>query len=387
MSIADKGTSKESWIASWYASPEPIWGEEFLFPTKLPAKLKNQTIRQVARISVGGRRVRVVLSNEFGSVPLVIGDAHVALTGVGSKIVHGSDRKLEFSGKSTIVVPIGAAIMSDPVELYVDSLQSISVSIFLPEETVPTTFHWDARQTAFIANGNHVSDTDFNTNATTDVSMYLKSILVDAPMNAGTVVAIGDSITDGAQATVDANTRWPNILADRLVQRNVSILNAGISGGRLLRNVKGINALARFDRDVLNQPNVKSVVVIIGTNDIGMPGMAFAPAETLPTVDELIAGYRQLIARAHVRNVRIIGGTLPPFELYYTEAKEKMRQQVNDWIRSGEFDGVFDLDALSRDPYRPTRFLSAFDSGDHIHPGDLGNKMIADAIDLDLILN
>ncbi|QWU17285.1 Lysophospholipase L1 [Paenibacillus sophorae] len=376
----------EDWIASWYASPEPIWGDEFPFLTNLPEKLNNQTIRQVARISLGGQRVRVELSNEYGKRPLVIGEAAIALTGTGSKIVQGSNRKLAFSGKRSIAIPIGATILSDPVELDIDPLSSVSISVFLSEETEPTTFHWDARQTTYIANGNHISDIDIDADTTTVASMYLKRIFVDAPMNAGTVVAIGDSLTDGASATVDANTRWPNFLANRLVPQNVSVLNAGISGGRLLNNVKGINVLARFDRDVLNQPNVKTVIVIIGSNDIGMPGMAFAPTESLPAADALIAGYRQLIARAHARNVRIIGGTLPPFQMYYTEVKEKLRQQVNEWIRSGEFDAVFDLDALSRDPDHPSRFLPVFDSGDHLHPGDAGNKRIAEAMDLDMLL-
>jgi lysophospholipase L1-like esterase len=382
MSITNKNAGEE-WIASWYASPEPIWGDEFPFPTKLPNKLNNQTIRQVARISIGGHRVRIELSNEYGKRPLVIGEAAIALTEAGSKIAQGSEKTLMFSGNRSFVIPIGATILSDPVELNVDPLSNVSVSVFLPEETVPTTFHWDARQTTYIAHGNHISDIEFYADATTDASMYISRILVDVPMNAGTIVAIGDSLTDGAAASVDANSRWTNFLAERLVSRNMSVLNAGISGGRLLRNIKGTSVLARFDRDVLNQPNVKSVIVIIGTNDIGMPGMAFAPTESLPTVDELIAGYRQLIARAHARNVRIIGGTLPPFELYYTKVKEQLRQHVNEWIRSGEFDAVFDLDALSRDPDHPTRFSPAFDSGDHLHPGDVGNKIIAEAIDID----
>jgi lysophospholipase L1-like esterase len=382
MSITNKNAGEE-WIASWYASPEPIWGDEFPFPTKLPNKLNNQTIRQVARISIGGHRVRIELSNEYGKRPLVIGEAAIALTEAGSKIAQGSEKTLMFSGNRSFVIPIGATILSDPVELNVDPLSNVSVSVFLPEETVPTTFHWDARQTTYIAHGNHISDIEFYADATTDASMYISRILVDVPMNAGTIVAIGDSLTDGAAASVDANSRWTNFLAERLVSRNMSVLNAGISGGRLLRNIKGTSVLARFDRDVLNQPNVKSVIVIIGTNDIGMPGMSFAPTESLPTVDELIAGYRQLIARAHARNVRIIGGTLPPFELYYTKVKEQLRQHVNEWIRSGEFDSVFDLDALSRDPDHPTRFSPAFDSGDHLHPGDVGNKIIAEAIDID----
>jgi len=376
----------ETWLASWYASPEPVWGDEFPFPTKLPRRLHYQTLRQTARVSVGGRRVRIVLSNEYGKRPLAIGEATIAIADGDARVVPGTVRKLTFSGHRGIAVPAGAKALSDPVELDVAPLASVSVSVFFPEMTVPDTFHWDARQTAYMAQGNRVSDVVLQADAMTDASMFLTTVFVDAPENAGTVVSLGDSITDGAGATLNANTRWTNYLAERLVSRNVSVLNAGISGGRLLRNVKGENALARFDRDVLNQPNIKSVIVIIGTNDIGMPGMAFAPTESPPTLDELIAGYRQLIARARARNVRIVGGTLPPFELYYTTAKERLRQQVNAWIREGEFDAVFDLDALSRNPSRPSSFLPAFDSGDHLHPGDAGNLLIAKSIELNLLL-
>ncbi|WP_458119075.1 SGNH/GDSL hydrolase family protein [Paenibacillus sp. Z6-24] len=368
-----------SWITSWYASPEPVWGEEFPFPTKLPSRLFQQTIRQIARMSLGGGHLRIELSNEYGNQPLVIGGATAALMANDTMIHAESLRVLTFSGSTSVTIPPHATVLSDPVALHMEPLGLLGISLFLPEESIPSTFHWDARQTTYMAQGDHLTDVDFPADQMTDVYMYIKSIMVDAPDHAGTIVAIGDSITDGAGSTLDANTRWTNFLADQLATRRISVLNAGISGGRLLRNVKGRNVLARFDRDVLSQPNIHTVIVIIGTNDIGMPGMMFAPTESAPAADELIAGYRQLITRAHARKVRIIGGTLPPFELYDTEAKEQLRQQINTWIRSGEFDAVLDLDLLSRDPEHPTRFLPAWDSGDHLHPGDAGNRMIAEA--------
>jgi lysophospholipase L1-like esterase len=208
-------------------------------------------------------------------------------------------------------------------------------------------------------------------------------------------VALGDSITDGAGATMDRDTRWPDFLAARLVDKQVAVLNAGISGARLLRDKMGDNALARLDRDVLSQPGIVSVIVLIGINDISWNHMAFAPGDGAADAEQLIAGYRQLIARAHARNVRIIGATLTPFEGalkdtpligYYTADKERVRQSVNEWIRrGGEFDDVVDFDALLRDPAHPTRLLPAYDSGDHLHPGDAGNKVMADAVDINAL--
>ncbi len=384
-----------AWIGSWTASPQPIWGSDFAFPTNIPPSLKNQTIRQVARVSLGGSRIRIVLSNEYGSRPLVIGEAHVGLAAGGAKVTEGSDRKLTFGGRTSVTVPPGAPVVSDPVDLAVTSLGSVAVSLFLPDETPLTTFHWDGRQTAFIANGNVTGSSEVASDTTTDTRVFLTGILVDAPAQAGSVVVLGDSITDGNGVTPDSDHRWPDFLAERLAPRNVAVLNAGISGGRMLSDRMGVNALARFERDVLSQPHVKTVIVLIGINDISWPGTAFAPNEPALPVEALIAGYRQLIARAGTHNVRIIGATLTPFEGaltgtplegFYNADKEKRRQQVNAWIRSsGEFDAFIDFDSLTRDPARPTRLRPDIDSGDHLHPGDRGNKIIADAIDLGML--
>jgi lysophospholipase L1-like esterase len=357
----------ENWVTSWNASQEPIWGSDFVLPKKIPDKMKNQTIRQTARISIGGNRVRVVFSNEYGKNPLKIGESHVALTDSGVKIIQGSDKKLTFDGKTSVVIPAGETITSDPINLKVNSLAKVTVSLFLPEETELTTFHWDSRQTNYIASENVTSATSFQADSTIDASMFLSGILVDSPKNKGTVVAIGDSITDGNGAKVDANTRWPDYLANRLVSQGFSVINAGISGNRLLKDGMGVSVLSRFNRDVLSQPNVKSVIVMIGINDISWPGTGFAPTETRPTFDELVAGYRQLIARAHAHHIKVIGVTLTPFEgalsgtnldNYYSKDKDELRQKVNNWIRSGEFDSVVDLDAILKDPEHPTRLLA-----------------------------
>ncbi|WP_266158525.1 SGNH/GDSL hydrolase family protein [Dyella silvatica] len=379
------------WVATWTASAQPVWEGDFALPVNLPSSLWDQTVRQVARVSVGGKQVRVVLSNAYGSRPLLIGAAHIALAGSGAATIAGSDRALTFAGQSSVTTPPGAPVVSDPVALDLAALGSVAVSLYLPEPTAPSTFHWDARQTGYVAAGNQVAAATIKADATLNTRIFLNAVLVDSGAHAGTVVAFGDSITDGAGSTPDRNARWPDFLARRLVGQNIAVVNAGISGARVLRDKMGVNALARFDRDVLNQPGVATVIVLMGINDIGWHGSALGPQEPVAAADELIAGYRQLIAQAHVHGVRIVGATLTPFEGalqdtpmkgYYNLDKERVRQAVNRWIREGgEFDAVVDFDAAVRDPAHPQRFLPAYDSGDHLHPGDAGYQVMAEAID------
>jgi lysophospholipase L1-like esterase len=386
----------QNWIGTWAASPQAQWDGNFPLSTNVPFNLWNQTIRMVTQVSLGGKHARVVLSNEYGSRPLVIGAAHVALTGSEAKIVHGSDRLLTFGGEARVIIPPGAKVVSDATDLDVPPLGKLSVSLFLPEATPLSTFHWDGRQTAYIATGNLVGADDIEADATISARVFVSGILVDAPKNAQAVVTLGDSITDGNGSTPDANSRWPDFLAKRLADKNVAVLNAGISGARLLQDRMGVNALARFERDVLSQPDVKAVILLMGINDIAWPGSSFAPDAPPVASAALIAGYRQLIARAKTHGVRIIGATLTPFEGaledtplegYFTAEKERTRQAINHWIRtSGEFEAVVDFDAVTRDPQNPTRFRSTFDSGDHLHPGDNGYKAMADAVDLQALL-
>jgi lysophospholipase L1-like esterase len=387
------------WVGTWSSSPQPIWGPDFIGGLKYPRNLWNQTVRQLSRVSIGGPRLRVVLSNEYGQTPVAIGAARVALSEKGSAIVAGSDRALNFGGRETVTIPPGAAVLSDPVDLTVAPLGSVAISLYLPDVTPVTTWHNDARQTAFLVAGNKVSELDFKPDASVTARVFVSQILVDAPPAARAIVAFGDSITDGDGSTVDANHRWPDVLAARFVEAGtpVGVLNAGISGAKLLKDRMGVNALARFDRDALSIPGVETVVVMIGINDIGWPGGVLSPTDPPVSVDDLIMGYRQLIAQAHARNIRIIGATLTPFEdtfkgvnppldYYYSPEKEKTRQAVNKWIREGkEFDGVIDFDALARDPQRPSHIQAAFDSGDHLHPGDTGYKAMADSIDLKML--
>lgn len=380
-----------AWTPSWTASPQPIWSGDFVLPLGLPATLHDQTVRQTVRASVGGSRVRIVLSNEYGSQALQIGAAQIAPT-------DGAGKALTFGGQQTVAVPASAVVMSDPVEMPVAPLSRLSVSLYLPQTTPLTTIHWDGLQPAQIAAGNAVNASVLKADATVNSRLFLSAVLVEAAPGTRSVVAFGDSITDGAASTPGTDQRWPDFLARRLAGDNVAVLNAGISGGRVLKNHMGMNALARFDRDVLNQPGVTSVVLLMGINDISWPGSTLEPREPATQTDALIAGYRQLIARARSRGVRIVGATLTPFEgaltmpgspiaNYYSPAKDAVRQRINAWMRSGgEFDAVLDFDAVVRDPQNPLRILPAYDSGDHLHLGDAGNKAVAESIDLKLLL-
>ena len=303
-----------------------------------------------------------MLSNEYSEKAVTIGAAHVALADKGPAIVASSDRPFTFGGRTTVTIPPGAPVLSDPIELAVAPLGSVAISLFLPEVTPVTTWHNDARQTAFLVAGNEVGETDFKPDASVTARVFVSQILIDAPATARAMVTFGDSITDGDGSTVDANHRWPDFLAARFVEAGgapVGVLNAGISGAKLLKDRMGVNALARFDRDVLSIPGVESVVVMIGINDIGLPGGVLSPTDPPVSIEDLIMGYRQLIAQAHVHNIRVIGVTLTPFEdtfkgvnsaldYFYNPEKEKTREAVNQWIReSKEFDGVIDFDAAA----------------------------------------
>ena len=254
-----------AWIATWAASPQPEWDPDFFAPIGVPRSVRNQTVRQVGRVSVGGNRLRIVVSNEYGKLPLTIGAAHVALAGTGSAIAVGSDRKLTFSGQDSITVPPGAPAVSDPVDLQVPPLGTVAVSLFFPDITPTTTWHNDAKQTGYLADGDKTGAADLPDAEKLPSRLFLSEIRVDAPENARAVVTFGDSITDGDGSTVDANHRWPDRLAERLVKAgvNVAIVNEGISGARVLRDRMGDNALARFDRDVLSQPRADTVVLMM----------------------------------------------------------------------------------------------------------------------------
>ena len=355
-----------------------------------PVTITNQTIRQIVRVSVGGERLRIVLSNAFGTAPIEIGAAHVALRDRDSAITPSSVKPLTFGGNAAGKILPGATIVSDPVTLSVPAVSDLVVDLYLPGDLgtgpSPVTTHNGASQTNYLsASGNYSGQAAMTVERTTGAWFLLARVEVAAPAGAGAVVAFGDSITDGARSTADMNSRWPDYLARRLAARRgpaMSVLNAGISGNQVLGDGAGVSALARFDRDVLMQTGVTHVIIMEGINDIGL-----ARANATPSAQDLIAGHKQLIDRARARGLKVYGATLTPFEgaFYFTAEGEAKRQALNQWIRtSGAYDAVIDFDEVTRDPSAPTKFLPAYDSGDHLHPGDAGYKAMGEAVDLKL---
>jgi lysophospholipase L1-like esterase len=353
----------------------------------------NQTFRQIVRTSVGGSRVRVVLSNAFGAAPLTIGAAYVALRDKEDAIQASRGHALTFSGRPSVTIPARGIIYSDPVTLAVPPLADLAIDLYLPgttNVTSPLTMHTSSFQTTYISEmGNHAGTPKLPAVATVRNWFLLSRVEVDAPDTSGVIVTFGDSITDGAASTPEMNNRWPDVLARRLLASptpvKMGILNAGIGGNRVLSEGTygaGMNALARFEIDALSHPGVTHVIVMEGINDIGN-----ARQNPTPTAEDLIAAHKQLITRAHARGVKIFGATLTPFwgAGYYTEIGEAKRQALNEWIRTSKaYDGVIDFDKATRDPGDPKKLLAAYDSCDHLHPSDAGYKAMAEAIDLSL---
>lgn len=359
---------------------------------------ENQTIREIVRTSIGGDTVRVRLSNAYGKAEVEIGAARIALRAKGSGTVPGSDRGLTFSGRTMVSIPPDALVLSDPVKLSAPADGDFAISLFLPKATTGAGIHYSAQQTSYVGPGDLTASHSFSETATITSWVFLAGVDVLAPESAAAVAAFGDSITDGTLSTVDANCRWPDILSDRLLARRggkkIGVLNAGISGNRILhepsKNVRfGVNALARFDRDVLAQPGVKYVIVLEGINDLGHAGTSAPVSETV-SAEDIIAGMKQMIERAHEKGIKVFVATLTPFEGtrfpgYFTPEKEAKRKAVNEWIRTGKgFDGVIDFDKAARDPNQPDRMLPAYNSGDGLHPGDAGYKAMGEAINLSL---
>jgi lysophospholipase L1-like esterase len=385
---------REYWVATWATSlvGRPMSVPPPAPPAAAPAPLpsvSNQTVRQIVRVSAGGSRVRVVLSNAFGVAPVTVGAAHIAPRGKDSTLAS-SGARLTFSGSPGFTIPAGASIVSDPAEVAVAPLTELAVDIHLPAELgaagAPVSLHTGAFQTNYVsAPGNHAGAASPPIEARTTAWFLLARVEVAAAAPLPVVVAFGDSITDGSRSTPDTNGRWPDHLARRLQAQGVAVVNAGIGGNRLLSEgapQAGMNALARFDRDVLMQTGVTHVVIMEGINDIGNARQSPTPAGA-----DLIAAHRQLIARARARGLRVYGATLTPFEgaNYWTPEGEAKRQALNEWIRTGGmYDGVIDFDAVTRDPARPTRFNAQYDSGDHLHPNDAGYRAMGEAVDLTL---
>ncbi|HEY2435281.1 MAG TPA: SGNH/GDSL hydrolase family protein [Vicinamibacterales bacterium] len=385
----------ERWNGTWATAPAGVSGT--------PEQFSGVTLRLVVHTSVGGEQVRVTISNSFGAEPLVLGAVHVAGHDHDADIVAGTDRALTFGGRASFTVPPGAQALSDPVALHVARLSDLAVSVYLPAPTAETTTHVTALQTNYVSTpGDFTAGAPFAIARTITRWPFLTGVEIVAGPQAGAIVAFGDSITDGANSTAGTNHRWPDLLAARLQQRSdlrqLGVLDEGIIGNRILHptetqfgNLFGPAGLARFDRDVLAQPGVRFLIVLLGINDIGHPGGS-APTSDEVSAKEIAAGYRQFIERAHAHGLRVFGATLLPFEDttlagFFSPEKETKRQAVNQWIRtSGAFDAVIDFDEAVRDPAHPARMLPAYDGGDHLHPSDAGMQAMANAIPLELFV-
>ena len=398
---AARAAGAQPWITTWAATPAPRWAEELPAPFNVPEALSDQTVRQVARISVGGDQLRIVLSNEFGPRPLTIGSATVALSAGGAAVDPATVKPVTFGEKTSAVIPPGAPLVSDPVDLSVKPLSSVAVSLYLPKKTGITSVHWDGAQTTYVsATGDKTKDTDFKPDSTNKSRLFLSRILTTAKPDSSAIVFFGDSITDGFCSTADKNNRWPDHIAERLQAEghpDVAVVNEAFSGDRMLANGMGTSALSRFDMSVLSHPRLSTVVMMMGINDIGWPGRdAITPRDPEPTAEDLIAGYKQIIQRAHDHGIRFVGVTLTPFVDafkdqrtygFYTPEKEKIREAVNDWIRADKTaDGLIDFDKLLEDPNNPRHINPAFDCGDHLHPNDAGYQAMSKAVDLSVLV-
>jgi len=383
----DTKSKDQYWVTSWYAAPQSSWDSTFVLPTNVPVYLDNQSVQENVRLSAGGQRIRVVFSNRYGKEPVLVGEVRIGVAGESR-----SYQRLSFSGLPGISILPGATATSDPLPLPVKPLANLSVTTYLPSRTAVGSFHWGNQQTVQVTAGRAAEAPHAQGGDRIEGRLFLSAVMVETAEKRRTVVALGDSITDGNGSTPDANHRWPDYLANRLAPYGVAVANAGISGARLVSDGMGQNALARLEHDVLSQPGVSDVIVLLGINDIGWPGSPFAPTEAPMTLDRLAAAYRQLVTAAHIRGVRVTAGTLPPFEGalegtpfagHYSPDKEQLRRKFNQWIRTaGVFDAVIDFDALLRDPEHPQRMRPAFDSGDHLHPGDEGYRTMAQSIDI-----
>jgi lysophospholipase L1-like esterase len=393
--LAPGDDGSQRWVTTWTTANAA---------SDRPTAFSNQTIREVVHTTIGGSAVRIRLSNTFGSRPIRLDAVFVGLQKDEATLVPRSNREVTFGGSRSIAIPEGAEALSDPVSFPVGPGQNLAISLFTAGETGPATVHGSAFQTNYISgSGNFAAEEGANAFAmatgskTTGSWYFLSAVEVLAPARVkGAVVALGDSITDGASSRPDKNERWTDVLARRLLasHNEIAVLNAGIGGNRVLTSSPcwGANALARLGRDVLAQAGIEAVILFEGTNDIGQPDTPVLEtnpclSRTQVTADEIIAGYKQIIARTHARGFKIFGATILPYQGFgaWTATGEAKRVAVNQWIRtSGAFDGVIDFDAVLRDPSTPSRLAPQYDSGDHLHPGPAGHEAMGNAVDLAL---
>jgi lysophospholipase L1-like esterase len=396
---ADPASAGESpdgvgqWVTAWAASPMTATPTSLAPPDDFSsAGFTDRTIRDIVWTSVGGRSARVRVSNLFGTASVTFDEVDIGIAGTGAALVPGTNHPVTFGGHRSVTLPAGAERLSDPVSMTVPGQTDLAVSLFSRNPTGPATYHSDAQQDNFVSTpGDSAGSVSADSFTTPSGHWYfVDSVEVRTPAARGTVVAFGDSITDGFQSTVDGNARWPNDLARLLAASNrqsFAVADQGISGNRVLNDsvCLGRNALARFTHDAIIDSHARVVILLEGINDIGfsqVPNSGCTSPNTDVSAAQIIAGYQRIITKAHAAGVRIIGGTLTPFRGagYYSVAGEAKREAVNQWVRtSGVFDGVVDFDRAIRDPANPLVMLSAFDSGDHLHPNDAGYRAMAAA--------
>ncbi len=350
--------------------------------------LVDQTARMIVRTTIGGSRIRVEFSNAFGTAPVDFGAAHVGLRAKDSAIVAGTDRPLLFDGKPAGRILPGATLLSDPVDLNVPKLSDLAISIYVPGDSGRASGHSQALHTTYISKGDTTAAAEMTGSTQTRAWYWISSVDIMAPADAGAIVAFGDSITDGTTSTVDANRSWPSLLSERLVANkataDVSVLNLGIAGNQVLADGAGISALARFDRDVLAQPGVKWLMILEGINDMNIAGRGGNAGGRTLTADDLIAGMKQMIDRAHAHGIKVVGCTLTPFG-NATDQVEAMRQALNKFIRTpGAFDAMVDFDKVIQDPADPRQFKAGYNNTDKLHPNDAGYQAMANAVDLSI---
>ncbi len=389
------GPAEAKWVASWAAAPHAPLGTTGPFAA---ADYTNVTLSQVIRVSEGGNRVRVRFTNRYGQHPLKIGAARVFRIDDAGKEIAGTSRVLTFGGEAGATIPVGAPFATDPAALAVPDLSRIRVEFYLPEATGPCTCHLTGQDELDVSPPGNFVGKPFTPADKKQFRAFLAGVDVDSPDALGTIVAYGDSITDGVGSTPGKNRRWPDILADRLqaAGKEWAVANEAISGNRVLSDGMGESALSRFDDDVLSLPNVKYMIVFEGVNDLGMqfgpkrtdgPGALPGLDQTPITVEQMIAGYKQLIARAHLHGIKVIGSPIGPYKgaSYWSEEGEAARQTINDWIvHGGAFDGVIRLDTAFADPADPRQYREGYHMGDHLHGSDAGLKAAGDSIDLAL---